>query len=238
MVDQQVLSPEEERNQTAYSRIGWVPKLLVIICIALIWYQVSSTKEVPNLTYTNFTNVVTNTTVLVPHIRYNETSVVPAGTVTPTYAMFESMIFVILIWMLAHLERRPNDTITIHEAIALIEKDVVKFQREERLPRGDVHINPYYKLQHIVLPDNTRIPFKYIIDVQLINLQRQGLTEYYRAEVDARTKYSLSIIPTRKPLDRQDVCGNCGSAADVKIITAENIREYGQFKQLFGGRVA
>lgn len=229
-----IKTPEEERKQTFWSRIGWVSKALIIIIIGLMWYATSITGEVPNKTYTNTTNLVTNTTTSIAHTRYNETSDVPKGSIDPSFAFFQTILFIVLIYLLVGVERKVEEYITMDEAIKIIKKQIMLWQRDDMFPRGNIFIKPHGKLTHYVT-GGQRVPFKYVLDVRLQN-DETGLDEYIVAEVNAKTKYIIGFLPVNKPLDRADTCGNCGHYTDIKVLTAEQFREFRKIRQDLGGR--
>ena len=229
-----VKTPEEERSQSFLSKIGWMTKLLGIVLILMFWYAASLTKEVPNLTYTNVTDLTTNITTTTPQLRYDSSAMVPREPLSPTYSLFMTVLFILIVIMLVNVERKPQDIITIREAQSIVQKHITAWQREEKLPPGKVYIKPNsFKLLHRVTSEQS-LPFKYVMDVVLQNAQN-GIKEYYIAEVNAKTKYFIGLIRAPAHLEREDTCGRCGKYADIKILNADAFKEYIKIKRDFSG---
>ena len=231
----EVSTVEEDRKKGIWSKMGWISKLLIIAIIGSTWYLISLTGEVPNTTYTNYTNPITNTTISTPHVRYqaNDTAV-PAEAVDPAFAMFQTIMVLILVYLLVKVEQKQEEYITIDEAIAIVEKEIKRWQIEERLPRGIAQVKPTNKLTHFAVAGD-RKPFKYVLDVEIQRFDN-NLEIFYFAEVNAKTKYLLGFIPTTAPLSRVDTCGRCGQYSDLKVITADQFREFRMIRQQLGGR--
>lgn len=239
MVEDVVRSPDEEARQTPFSKVGWISRALILVLILMFWYATSLTSPVPNKSYTNVTNPITNTTTSTAHIKYIETDIVPSGSVEPTYALFGSVLVILLVYTLIKLDLKPKKYITIKEAEQMLRKEITRWQRDDMLPRGSITVNPDMKLVYVTVNDQ-RIAIKYVIDV-LIQNDENKLDEYYRAEVDAKNeegtgRYVIGFIKSDKPLDRDDICGKCGSHSDVRIITSKQFQDFRRIKQEMGVR--
>lgn len=230
MTQEQITTPDEEKKQGFLSKIGWPSKVLILVLGAMFWYAVSTTTLVQNTTYTNTTDLSHNVKITTPHIRYTDKDLVPKDTITPTYALFETILFLLIVYMLVKVDNKPTDFITIREARAIVEREIKLDQIINRLPRGDYFIERNFKLVNV-----QKVPFKYVMDV-LIKNEEKNLRQLYRAEVNAKTRFFMGFISAKKPLSREDTCGRCGHDSDVRVIVADTFKDFRRIKQEMGLR--
>lgn len=215
-------------------KMGWFG---VAVCIGFIIFQIYlgvNLRLVPNTQYINQT--VNGVVSVVPVILFGPSDFVPKAPMTNTFVFMEIIWMLVIIVLIFRAFANTDTLITIRQAKDIVEHELEYIQRAKTNPEfeGIYHITLNGKLQHIVLKDDTRQPFKWWLGV---NIRKGNLLRYYAISVGAFDKRLKDVVPIAAEFNGEMICANCGQFADIRWIQAAELMKFKEgIKGLGGGR--
>jgi len=238
----QKVTPTKFYNE--FSAIEW--GALILIILAIPFYISLSTKLVPNFSVDE-TRVFNGITYPANTSIYSPNDFVPKSNFSNTQAFFVMFINGICIFILLQKRLGDNKRATINEAMRDIAKQIIEAWniKDARIaptrdglqiisPHETIDIQPVFNTKYKTV-DGVRSAVRYCI--QIIRLDKEDrVPTTYRAHYHPHTRYWDGMFKSKLELSEMDKCPNCGSEADEKVVSSEDLAKMSHAKKLFGGR--